>query len=41
MEISLGKPCRDTFTEKFSLAPYSGDEVTDSAKATAEVLAVR
>jgi hypothetical protein len=41
METSLGKPCRDTFTEKFSLAPHSGDEVTGSATAITEMLAVR
>jgi hypothetical protein len=41
MEASLGKPCTDTFTEMFSFAPGSSDEVSDSAKAIAQALAIR
>ncbi|MDA1174165.1 MAG: hypothetical protein O2826_06565 [Chloroflexi bacterium] len=41
MEASLGKACTDTFTEMFSFAPGSGDEVSDSAKAIAQALAIR
>lgn len=41
MEASLGKACTDTFTEVFSVAPNSSDEVADSAMAIAQALAIR
>jgi hypothetical protein len=41
MEASLGKACTDTFTEMFSVALGSSDEVADSAKAIAQALAIR
>jgi hypothetical protein len=41
MQANLAKACKDTFTPLFSLAPNSGDEVADSAKAIAHALAIR
>jgi hypothetical protein len=41
MERNLGKSCRDTFTNAFSVAPNSSDELSDSANAIAQALAIR